>query len=110
MISLTVPAVDLEPFTSYSLNLAAISEYGTGPHSEEVVVKTFEDGKHNTAECAKCVKFDDENLVPSPPLNVSVHVISPEKVLIVWDPPQHRNGIITQYQVTYYVSKDKVLC
>lgn len=37
--------LDLEPFTSYSVSLAAVSSYGLGPFSEELQVTTMEDGK-----------------------------------------------------------------
>lgn len=36
--------LDLDPFTRYSVMLAAVSEYGVGPFSEEIQVLTFEDG------------------------------------------------------------------
>lgn len=36
--------LDLDPFTRYSVKLAAVSEYGVGPFSEEIQVLTFEDG------------------------------------------------------------------
>ena len=35
---------DLEPYTSYYLALAAISDYGAGPLSEEIRVQTLQDG------------------------------------------------------------------
>ena len=38
---------DLDPNTKYYVSLAALSEYGTGPFSEEVQVQTLEDGTYN---------------------------------------------------------------
>lgn len=73
---------DLDPNTKYYVSLAALSEYGTGPFSEEVQVQTLED-------------------VPSTPVNVSAHVLSQTEVLLSWNSPIHTNGIITHYQITY---------
>ena len=40
---------DLEPYTSYSVSLAAISDHGTGPFTEEIKVQTYEGGKSVTS-------------------------------------------------------------
>ena len=40
---------DLEPYTSYSVSLAATSDYGTGPFTEEIKVQTYEGGKSITS-------------------------------------------------------------
>ena len=51
MKSLLLYLPDLDPYSSYTIALAATSDYGTGPLSEEIKVKTFEDGRLQYLSC-----------------------------------------------------------
>ena len=42
------------------------------------------------------------NPVPSAPQNVTGEQLNSTAVRLHWDPPESPNGIITEYQVTYY--------
>ena len=43
-------------------------------------------------------------LASSPPLNVMAYNTSSTSIMVTWQPPQFRNGIIRGYQVNYTVS------
>ena len=76
--------VNLQEFVSYRIAVRAYTSIGPGPYSDDVLETTLEDRPG------------------SPPSNITVHLISPTSIEVVWGdvPPLDQNGIITRYEVT----------
>ena len=95
----------LTPFTTYSIQVAAVNEQDdVGPYSDPKTVQTEEDSKvvfHNSPS----------SFYPSLSFPIYVHVVpgpvvitpfpSFFKISITWNPPDMSNGIIIAYEVSY---------
>ncbi|XP_038048234.1 angiopoietin-1 receptor-like [Patiria miniata] len=77
----------LMPHTVYSFQVAAITTVGRGMYSEPLIVTTME------AE-------------PSAPPHVNIQNSDDVSITITWSPPNSPNGIITNYDITYWKSVD----
>ncbi|XP_038075767.1 tyrosine-protein kinase receptor Tie-1-like isoform X2 [Patiria miniata] len=86
-IKQTVTIDGLMPYTVYSFQVAAITCAETTMYSEPINVTTLE------AE-------------PSAPPNVNIQNIDDVSITITWSPPNSPNGIITNYDITYWKSVD----
>ncbi|XP_065914678.1 protein sidekick-1-like isoform X2 [Dysidea avara] len=77
---------EVEVFTSYSVQVAAINVNGTGPFSDPVMALSGQD-RPATAPCS-----------------LTVDTIQQRFVTLSWMPPDTPNGIIIQYEVQYSVN------
>ncbi|XP_038066672.1 tyrosine-protein kinase receptor Tie-2-like [Patiria miniata] len=82
-----VTIAGLTPYTSYSFQVAARTNDGTGPYSVAVTSRTQE-------------------AVPTVPRNVHVQSTDNASVSLSWSEPDPPNGRITHYNVRYWRSGD----
>lgn len=99
----------LEKYTNYSIQVLAFTNAGDGVRSEQIYVRTKEDGKRKRKFSEtylnlftvgeliiKCLCF---SLVPGPPAGVKAAANSSSAVFVSWLPPLKLNGIIRKYIV-----------
>ncbi|XP_065834059.1 receptor-type tyrosine-protein phosphatase S-like isoform X2 [Oscarella lobularis] len=85
----TINVTDFAPFTTYEIRITAGNEYGYGPNSSTIKVRTAE-GE------------------PGPPQNVSVVSLSSHSVSVSWLQPTTPHGDIAKYKIYYRIpSKTK---
>lgn len=97
----------LEKYTNYSIQVLAFTNAGDGVRSEQIYVRTKEDGTgnrkwHLTLPLMKidsnvCALFG--STVPGPPAGVKAAASSSSAVFVSWLPPLKLNGIIRKYIV-----------
>jgi hypothetical protein len=75
-------ARDLQPYTNYSISVAAVT-VDIGPFSSEITVEV------------------PESAPILPPANISILILSPRQIFVLWTPPEKnaRNGVIRMYIV-----------
>ncbi|MFH4973852.1 hypothetical protein AB6A40_000561 [Gnathostoma spinigerum] len=79
----------LRPFTLYHVSIKAFTVAGIGPdYTSRVSFRTLED-------------------IPSQPTNVSFSYIGETEVRLKWSPPEHPNGRILHYEVSYWTPYSK---
>ncbi|XP_049771417.1 Down syndrome cell adhesion molecule-like protein Dscam2 [Schistocerca cancellata] len=69
-------------FTNYSVRLLAYTNVGDGVLSTSVFCMTEQD-------------------VPGPPAAIKAHSLTSDSILVSWLPPEHPNGVLTQYTIYY---------
>ncbi|XP_050075210.1 protein sidekick [Anopheles maculipalpis] len=74
----------LEKYTAYNITVLCFTDPGDGERSVPVPVQTLED-------------------VPDEVSGLQFSGISDREVSVAWDPPRRTNGVLTGYQVRYYV-------
>ncbi|VVD05228.1 unnamed protein product, partial [Leptidea sinapis] len=74
--------VFLDKFTQYRIQVLAFNPAGDGPRSKAVLVRTHQG-------------------LPSAPRNISFSEITMNSLIVAWEPPRRRNGLIHSYLVTY---------
>ncbi|XP_052737459.1 protein sidekick isoform X2 [Bicyclus anynana] len=74
--------VFLDKFTQYRIQVLAFNPAGDGPRSSALLVRTHQG-------------------LPSAPRNISFADITMNSLVVSWEPPQRRNGLIHSYLVTY---------
>ncbi|XP_045445941.1 protein sidekick isoform X2 [Melitaea cinxia] len=74
--------VFLDKFTQYRIQVLAFNPAGDGPRSEAILVRTHQG-------------------LPSAPRNITFSEITMNSLVVAWDPPHRRNGLIHSYLVTY---------
>ncbi|XP_006882701.1 PREDICTED: neuronal cell adhesion molecule isoform X3 [Elephantulus edwardii] len=72
----------LEPFSHYTLNVRVVNGKGEGPASPDSVFNTPEG-------------------VPSAPSSLKIINPTLDSLTLEWDPPNHPNGILTEYTLKY---------
>ncbi|XP_063598052.1 receptor-type tyrosine-protein phosphatase delta-like isoform X2 [Penaeus indicus] len=78
----------LDPFRSYNVCVAALTEAGAGEFTCEV-------GRTDEA-------------VPEAPTNLTADATTPESILVSWAPPEVPNGVITGYNISWAcINNDK---
>ncbi len=105
---------NLQPFTTYTCRVAAMTNVGVGPYSIAISFLTEESGMKLSlpqtwtyfTSFAIYREYQLTNIViliapSSPPQNVSGSPVSSTSVRLSWDAPPlaSRNGIITEYRV-----------
>ena len=95
-------ADELRPFTNYTFQVRGVNNEGSGPYSDTKIITTSETGEFDrTLYIMYACSFHSSapgpvsNLMGTPTLTT---------VILTWNPPQQRNGIITNYTVTYRVN------
>ena len=91
----------LTPFTSYSVQVAAVNAGGTGPYSDPALtVETLQDGEwcglhlvHSQSVCS-CT-------VPAGPVSDLSATPGVVQLTISWSPPLDLNGHVIMYQINY---------
>ncbi|XP_038066677.1 angiopoietin-1 receptor-like [Patiria miniata] len=84
---LSVTIAGLTPYTSYSFQVAARTNDGTGPYSAAVASTTQE------AE-------------PTVPIDVRIQPLDNTSVILSWSEPDPPNGLILHYNIRYWRSGD----
>ncbi|XP_045491212.1 protein sidekick isoform X2 [Colias croceus] len=74
--------VFLDKFTQYRIQVLAFNPAGDGPRSHAVLARTHQG-------------------LPSAPRNISFSDITMNSLVVSWEPPRKRNGLIHSYLVTY---------
>ncbi|XP_041977027.1 protein sidekick isoform X3 [Aricia agestis] len=74
--------VFLDKFTQYRIQVLAFNPAGDGPRSTAVLVRT-------------------QQGLPSAPRNITFTDITMNSLVVSWEPPRRRNGLIHSYLVTY---------
>ncbi|CAG9585499.1 unnamed protein product [Danaus chrysippus] len=74
--------VFLDKFTQYRIQVLAFNPAGDGPRSTAIQVRTHQG-------------------LPSAPRNITFTDITMNSLVVSWEPPQRRNGLIHSYLVTY---------
>ncbi|KAH9630731.1 hypothetical protein HF086_004022 [Spodoptera exigua] len=74
--------VFLDKYTQYRIQVLAFNAAGDGPRSTAVMVRTLQG-------------------LPSAPRNITFTDITMNSLVVSWEPPYRRNGIIQAYLVTY---------
>lgn len=74
--------VFLDKFTQYRIQVLAFNPAGDGPRSTAVLVRTHQG-------------------LPSAPRNITFTDITMNSLVVLWEPPHRRNGLIQSYLVTY---------
>ncbi|XP_072943917.1 protein sidekick isoform X2 [Epargyreus clarus] len=74
--------VFLDKFTQYRIQVLAFNPAGDGPRSSAVLVRTHQG-------------------LPSAPRNITFSDITMNSLVVSWEPPHRRNGLIQSYLVTY---------
>ena len=101
MVDLTL----LREYTEYLIRVRAYTSVGPGPYSNEISATTLEDRKYTYIYIMKCDTLWLYNFSgPSEsPMNIVITLISSTSFHVLWDPvpEMDRNGIITNYDVTY---------
>ena len=119
-IGTSVTVSGLLPFTTYRCRVAA-QTIATGPTSEAVLARTFEDSKYSCNRLAvdkylhfilckqvsflilqSSILYTFHNPVPTaPPENLQLNPADSQTLVITWEPVamEHTNGIITRYSV-----------
>lgn len=95
----------LEKYTNYSIQVLAFTSAGDGVRSEQIYVRTKEDGKKPEARTAgagprRRPRPQGRALppaVPGPPAGVKAAASSSSTVFVSWLPPLKLNGIIRKY-------------
>ncbi|XP_076065820.1 cell adhesion molecule Dscam1-like isoform X6 [Oratosquilla oratoria] len=72
----------LQKYTNYSIQVLAFTSGGEGVRSNPIHCQTDQD-------------------IPEAPASVKALVMSAESILVLWQPPERPNGIITQYTVYF---------
>ena len=88
----------LTPFTSYSVEVAAVNAGGTGPYSTNLTVETLQGNiatDHNSCIVSVC-----SCTVPGPVSGLSA-TPGVVQLTISWTAPSEPNGVITMYRVTH---------
>lgn len=80
---------DLTPYTTYITKITMHSDTRAGQPSEPTMNTTYE-GK------------------PSPPQNLRIVDVKNTSVVLSWDPPKHKNGVVSRYKVSYNGNTEKV--
>lgn len=89
----------LQPFTVYSLSVAAFTSVGVGPRTHQVAT-TCEDGEISVTLFEQCTTICSAfNLVPSEPLMLQQVNVTSSLVTLSWSPPAEPNGIVRHYLV-----------
>ncbi|XP_066294310.1 tenascin-X-like isoform X3 [Branchiostoma lanceolatum] len=73
---------DIEPMTEYLISVIAFTSIGEGPHSQEVPLRT-------------------EEGVPGSPIGVEGDPIDSTSILVRWQEPPDRNGILLGYYIHF---------
>ncbi|XP_035684441.1 tenascin-X-like [Branchiostoma floridae] len=73
---------DIEPMTEYLISVLAFTSIGEGPHSQEVTLRT-------------------EEGVPGSPIGVEGDPIDSTSILVRWQEPPDRNGILLGYYIYF---------
>ncbi|XP_077440031.1 protein tyrosine phosphatase receptor type Fa isoform X2 [Vanacampus margaritifer] len=73
----------LSPFSQYEFRVMAVNNVGRGPPGALVDTRT------------------SEQAPSSPPLRVQARMLSPNTVLVQWEPPEEANGQVRGYRVYY---------
>ena len=90
----------LRAFTDYLISVAGETTKGTGPRSDELSIRTDEDGE--TAAHTQSVTDNSTALlplVPGPPIIARVDSIGTTALGVSWSPPSNPRGKITQYRI-----------
>ncbi|XP_050344863.1 protein sidekick isoform X1 [Nymphalis io] len=74
--------VFLDKFTQYRIQVLAFNPAGDGPRSTAILVRTHQG-------------------LPSAPRNITFSEITMNSLIVSWEPPHRRNGLIHSYLVTY---------
>lgn len=74
--------VFLDKYTQYKIQVLAFNAAGDGPRSTAVLVRTLQG-------------------LPSAPRNITFSDITMNSLVVSWEPPYRRNGLIQTYLVTY---------
>ncbi|CAB3242123.1 unnamed protein product [Arctia plantaginis] len=74
--------VFLDKYTQYRIQVLAFNAAGDGPRSTAVLVRTLQG-------------------LPSAPRNITFTDITMNSLVVTWQPPYRRNGLIQSYLVTY---------
>uniref|UniRef100_A0A2A4JBT0 Hemolin n=1 Tax=Heliothis virescens TaxID=7102 RepID=A0A2A4JBT0_HELVI len=74
--------VFLDKYTQYRIQVLAFNAAGDGPRSTAITVRTLQG-------------------LPSAPRNITFSDITMNSLVVEWEPPYRRNGIIQAYLVTY---------
>lgn len=89
----------LEKYTNYSIQVLAFTSAGDGVRSEQIYVRTKEDGKTQLSPgqlvCGGAL--NSSSAVPGPPAGVKAAASSSFAVFVSWLPPLKLNGIIRKY-------------
>ncbi|XP_037801428.1 receptor-type tyrosine-protein phosphatase H-like isoform X2 [Penaeus monodon] len=76
-----ITITELDPFRSYNVCVAALTEAGAGDFA--------------------CDVGTTDEAVPDAPTNLSVDATTPESILVSWAPPEVQNGVITDYNISW---------
>ncbi|XP_056003789.1 neogenin-like isoform X3 [Ostrea edulis] len=74
----------LKPDTSYEFRVRAINSYGFSQNFASIIVRT-----------------DKDVAVPSPAVNVRAMPLSPQSIIVSWDPPRQPKGRIIKYLLLF---------
>lgn len=93
----------LEKYTNYSIQVLAFTSAGDGVRSEQIYVRTKEDGRHpgraraTAAAPSSGRRSSSPSAVPGPPAGVKAAASGSSAVFVSWLPPLKLNGIIRKY-------------
>ena len=103
--NLSILITELEEYVNYSIAVRAYTSVGSGPFSDPVTERTFEDGNvliYRYILLVFYTMFIVQSSVPAtPPQNVQATATSSTEIMVTWDevPGLDQNGIIINYEV-----------